>query len=59
MIYVLEYVRRDVEDGIFTEWYDYVMNTSSVKPALFVHGARQVGKTTTIQHFANEHFLIL
>ena len=53
---MLEYVRRDVEDGIFTEWYDYVMNTSSVKPALFVHGARQVGKTTTIRHFANEYF---
>lgn len=53
---MLEYIHRDVEDTVFMEWYNHVMNTSSIKPALFVHGARQVGKTETVKYFSKEYF---
>ena len=51
-----EYTHRDVEDTVFMEWYNFVINTNNIIPALFVHGARQVGKTETVKYFAKEHF---
>ena len=51
-----EYIHRDVEDTVFTEWYNLVTKYDFNKFALFVNGARQVGKTTAIKHFAEEHF---
>lgn len=50
------YIHRDVEDGAFMQWYNSNKNCVGFKKALVVYGARQVGKTTTINHFANEHF---
>ena len=50
------YIHRDVEDGAFMQWYNSNKNCVGFKKALVVYGARQVGKTTTIKHFANEHF---
>jgi len=51
-----QYMHRDVEDTVFIDWLNVLDMSSSINPALFVNGARQVGKTTTIRHFANKHF---
>ena len=51
---MFQYMHRDIEDNAFLDWLSLIRN-GNIR-ALFVHGARQVGKTTTVQHFAKEHF---
>lgn len=45
------YIPRDIENTIFLKW----LTSNDTRP-LFVHGARQIGKTATVKHFAKNHF---
>lgn len=45
------YITRDIENTIFLKW----LTSNDTRP-LFVHGARQIGKTATVKHFAQNHF---
>ena len=45
------YITRDIENTIFLNWL-----TSNDTHPLFVHGAKQIGKTATVKHFAENYF---
>lgn len=45
------YITRNIENTTFLKWL-----TSNDPRPLFVHGARQIGKTKTVKHFAKNHF---
>lgn len=45
------YITRDIENTIFLKW----LTSNDTRP-LLVHGARQIGKTATVKHFAKNHF---
>lgn len=45
------YITREIENTTFLTWLH-----SNKSCPLFVHGARQIGKTATVKHFAQNHF---
>lgn len=45
------YITREIENTTFLTWLH-----SNKSCPLFVHGARQIGKTTAVKHFAQNHF---
>lgn len=45
------YITRDIENTIFLKW----LTSNDTRP-LLVHGARQIGKTAAVKHFAEKHF---
>lgn len=45
------YITRDIENTIFLKW----LTSNDTRP-LLVHGARQIGKTEAVKHFAKKHF---
>ena len=52
---MFDYINREIESTAFEKWLYCVRNRNSTC-ALFVYGARQIGKTTTIRHFAKDNF---
>ena len=52
---MFDYINREIESTAFAKWLYSVRNRNSTR-ALFVHGARQIGKTTTIRHVAKDNF---
>ena len=45
------HITIDIEDTTFLTWF----HSNDTRP-LFVHGARQIGKTAAVKHFAKTHF---
>ena len=45
------YITRNIENTTFLTW----LHSNDTLP-LFVHGARQIGKTATVKHFTKNHF---